>query len=82
MGDLYYDVICQELEKNKIIDSQVVIAIPRGETSKAVGQKKRNVLRFKDKYNILVSFVEDDSLSVYKIKIMSYIPKGRLNKCT
>ena len=50
MGELYYDVICQELEKNKIIDSQVVIAIPRGETSKAVGQKKRNAPILKEWY--------------------------------
>lgn len=82
MGELYYDVICQELEKNKVIGGRVVIAVPCGETSKAVGQKKRNVQRFKDKYNVLVTFVEDDALSEYKIKIMSYIPKGRTEKCT
>ena len=76
MGELYYDIICQEFEKNKVIDGQAIIAVPRGETSKAVGQKKRNLLRFKDKYKVLVSFIEDDALSVYKIKIMSYIPKG------
>lgn len=81
MGELYYDIICCELDLINVNSGKVIVSVPRGDTSKAVGQKKRNILRLKEKYKISVSFREDDKLDMYKIKIISYIPEGRTENC-
>ena len=71
-GEIYYDVldaaldgICREIN-NEII----TVKVPVGATSKIIGQKKKNVVRLKDKYGFLSLKIEEDgSLSEYKIKI-------------
>ena len=81
MGELYYDIINAEFAKLAINGGQVTVAVPKGEVSKAVGQKKRNLLRLKEKYRVSVLFREDSELDIYKIKIISYIPEGRTENC-
>jgi len=81
MGELYYDIICRELNGLNVNGGRTVIAVPRGEISKAVGQKRKNTLRLRDVYRTSVSFREDDELDMYQIKIISYIPEGRADNC-
>lgn len=81
MGELYYEIICRELDSLNVNGGQAVIAVPRGEISKAVGQRRKNILRFRDVYRTSVSFREDDELEIYKIKIISYISEGRADNC-
>jgi len=81
MGELYYDIICRELNGLNVNGGRTVIAVPRGEISKAVGQKRKNTLRLRDVYRTSVSFREDDELDINQIKIISYIPEGRTENC-
>ena len=54
MGELFYRRICERADELlPRIDSKnktMTIFVPRGATSRAVGQKKRNILRLNEKY--------------------------------
>lgn len=52
MGELFYRRVCAELDKISVADGfrELRIQVPKGELSKAIGQKKRNMLRLKEKY--------------------------------
>ncbi len=75
MGEVFYDKmcalldeICDEGEKN------IVFFVPIGATSKAVGQKKRNINRIKDKYFVKkhitnIKILEKNGLIGYNIKM-------------
>ncbi len=83
MGELYMDIISRELEAVGVRGGRVVISVPRGETSKAVGQKKKNSARLRNKFLLCdIKFVEDDKLPTYNVAIKSYIPDRRIDSCT
>ena len=83
MGELYMDIISNALVQNGVKEGKVVIAVPRGEISKAVGQKKKNAIRLKDKFSLRdIKFVENDELSIYNVSVKSYIPDRRIDSCT
>ena len=83
MGELYMDVIARELERAGVRGGRIIIAVPRGETSKAVGQKKKNTVRLKEKFLLCdVKFIDDDNLPLYNVYIKSYIPDRRIDNCT
>ncbi len=71
-GEIYYDIldealsgICREISGNNL-----TVSVPVGATSKIIGQKKKNIIRLKDKYGFLSLRIEEDkSLSEYNIKI-------------
>ncbi len=75
MGEVFYDKmcslldgICDEGEKN------IIFFVPKGATSKAIGQKKRNINRIKDKYFVKkhiknVKILEKNELIGYNIKM-------------
>ena len=54
MGELTYRRICEKADEIlSIIDSKgktMTVYVPKGATSRAVGQKKRNILRLNEKY--------------------------------
>lgn len=54
MGELFYRRICEGLDMLDLSavreGTEVAVYVPRGATSMAVGQKKRNMLRLKEKY--------------------------------
>jgi len=70
-GEVYYRSICTELEKNHLNKLEtLIINVPIGDISKAIGQKKRNKIRIKNKYNIKnVKFIENRALTRYNIKL-------------
>lgn len=52
MGEVFYDKMCEAVEKNGGIEGKrVVFYVPVGATSKAVGQKRRNIERIEKKYS-------------------------------
>lgn len=75
MGEVFYDRMCELLEG--VADEgekNITFFVPIGATSKAVGQKKRNINRIKDKYFVKkhiksVKIVEKIGLLGYNIKI-------------
>lgn len=76
MGELFFDKICEALDvaENKRKCDTLVIYVPNGATSKAIGQKKRNIQRIKDKYFVnlginSVRVIEKSQLLRYNIMI-------------
>ena len=72
MSAIYLDKICETLdgisEKNDV--QSVTIYCPRGETSKVVGQKRRNIEKIYEKYGIKrVKVLEKNELLSYNIII-------------
>lgn len=66
-GEIYYKKMCALLDGAALRD-EVIFTVPRGETSKAVGQKKRNVNRICKKYGIRKARVtEKNGLPPYTV---------------
>ena len=69
-GELYYELICRELDKAPPTCGKLTIFVPEGENSKAVGHKKRNRERLISRYLLRgIFFCEDPELRPYQIKI-------------
>ncbi len=75
MGEVFYDKMCVLLEGLCGEDEKnIVFFVPKGATSKAVGQKKRNINRIKDKYFVKkhiknVKILEKNELIGYNIEM-------------
>ena len=75
MGEVFFDKMCEILEALPIEgDKDIIFYVPRGATSKAVGQKRRNINRIKDKYFVKkhiksVKILEKIELLGYNIKM-------------
>ena len=76
MGEVFFDKMCEELEgmPDDGNDKSVVFYVPLGAISKAVGQKKRNINRIKDKYFVKkhiksIKILEKNELLGYNIKM-------------
>ena len=75
MGEVFFDKMCEILEALPIEgDKDIIFYVPRGDTSKAVGQKRRNINRIKDKYFVKkhiksVKILEKIELLGYNIKM-------------
>lgn len=75
MGEVFYDKMCSLLDK--IPDEgekNIVFFVPKGATSKTVGQKKININRIKDKYFVKkhindVKVLEKNGLLGYNIEM-------------
>jgi histone acetyltransferase (RNA polymerase elongator complex component) len=52
MGELYFERICEEIERRGIRGGDLTVYVSRGSVSKAVGQKKKNKERICQKYGI------------------------------
>ncbi len=65
-GEIYYDEMVAIIEKDPT--SRTFLVNP-SEISKAVGNKKRNILRIKEKYGFLVKVKPDDTIDAGKIKV-------------
>lgn len=70
MNELYFDRICKKLDQMADIQNGVVIYVANGALSKAIGQKRINILRLKEKYGInLVKILEKKDIFGYNVKI-------------
>ncbi len=71
MGELYYDLICEKLDKMGNLEGKsLLLYVPRGSTSKAVGQKRRNSQRICKKYSLKrLKVLEKNEILRYNIEI-------------
>ena len=71
MGELFYEKMCEALEKNGSAEGKrIVFYVSRGSTSKAVGQKRKNIERILKKYSpISVKVLEKNEIIGYNIMI-------------
>ena len=75
MGEVFYDKMCELLEGvSGENEKNIIFYVPKGATSKAVGQKRKNINRIKDKYFVKkhiksVKILEKNELLDYNIKI-------------
>lgn len=75
MGEVFYEKMCECLDGMLGIgEKNVVFYVPRGAISKAVGQKRKNINRIKDKYFVKkhiksVKILEKNELMGYNIKM-------------
>ncbi len=73
MGELFFDKMCEALqEKDDLWGKTVTFSVPRGALSKAVGQKRKNILRICEKYSLnRVKILEKNEIMGYNIMIDS-----------
>lgn len=70
INEIYYRLIRELIVKENIFESDFVkILVSRGSLSKAIGQKRRNLIRLKQEFKTLdIKIAECDELSDYSIK--------------
>ena len=78
---VYYMLIKNELKNNGELDgSEIVVLIPRGATSKAIGHKKVNKTKLLNEFSLkTITFKENDTISDYEVAV--YKKDGEI-KCT
>lgn len=64
-GEIYYDEMLRLLEENPRIR---VFSVNPKEISKAVGNRKRNIHRIKEKYGFTPRFVQDTAINPWELK--------------
>ena len=71
LGETYYISIKNQLEQRKLEENiKVVVKVARGQTSKAIGQKKKNRLRLLSEFNLGgIRFVESDEICGYDVLV-------------
>lgn len=68
MSELYFDRICEELDRRGFRGGELIIYVARGCVSKAVGQKKRNKERICQKYGFKnIKVLEKNQIMSYNI---------------
>lgn len=68
MSELYFDRICEELDRQGFRGGELIIYVARGCVSKAVGQKKRNKERICQKYGFKnIKVLEKNQIMSYNI---------------
>ena len=73
MSGVFYERICSELDKRNANGGSLIIYVPRGATSKAIGQKKKNKEKICQKYQLeSLKVLEKNELLGYNI-ILEYI---------
>ena len=74
MGELFYRRMCDSLEKTDKNTKNIIFYVPNGAVSKAIGQKKRNILRLKEKYGLnIVKILEKNDVFGYNVKLDKYL---------
>ena len=65
-GEIYFDKMVEIIDNDK--KARIFLVNPK-EVSKAVGNKRRNILRIKEKYGFWVKIKPDDTIEAGKIKV-------------
>ena len=70
MSGVFYERICEELDKRKIKGGSLIIYVAKGATSKAIGQKKKNKENICKKYCLeSLKVLEKNEILGYNIKL-------------
>ena len=77
-NEIYYKLISKELSSKEINrNNAFTVFVPRGALSKAIGQKSRNKNRLLSDFALReLSFVEDDKICAYSVRVTR---KERIN---
>ncbi len=68
MSEVYYDIICDELDRCGYSGGELIIYVSKGSISKAVGQKKKNKERICQKYGFKrIKVLEKNEILSYNI---------------
>lgn len=79
-NEIYYNILKEKFDSLGQIHNAYTVYVPRGDVSKAVGQKKRNRTRICNEFKISkLVFVEDDSL---KAPDDLWVQERRMTECT
>lgn len=73
-SELYFERICEYIDTHSIADSirgkNITVCVPRGEVSKAAGQKRANKTRIFERYGAKnVKITERDDLKKYSVRV-------------
>lgn len=69
-SELYYQLICEILERDSLINNDIIIECCKGHTSQVVGHKRNNITKLQKKYGLTkVKTIENPELNIYEIKI-------------
>lgn len=72
-GELYYSLIKEKINNSDIVGikhGRIIVEVPKGALSKAIGQNKRNKIRLAENFpKARISFLENPSLCEYEISI-------------
>lgn len=80
---LYLKRITEKIESGEIRPSSVRIHIPRGATSKAIGQKRENKRRLREHFGFdRLTFIEEESLPEYNVEISEERKEDNVFKIT
>ena len=70
MNELYFKRICEMIDKTEKTGDDLIIYVAPGAVSRAVGQKRRNILRLSEKYGInRIKVLEKIDIIGYNIEI-------------
>ena len=79
-NEIYYNILKEKFNSLTQKSDSYTVYVPRGDVSKAIGQKKRNKIRICDEFKITkLVFVEDDSL---KASNELWVQERRTTECT
>lgn len=73
---LYRDEIENLLDKNKVSKGSVGIAVSKKHISQATGQKKANLLYFREK-GYLIRFITEENMKQYEVRLLPLSETGR-----
>ena len=69
MNELYFRRICEAVGEREIKGKNLTVYVARGAVSKAVGQKRRNIERIKQKYGVnIVKILEKNDVLGYNVE--------------
>lgn len=67
---VYYDLIADEIQTHNFKNKQIIIECPIGKTSQIVGQRKKNINKLKNEFNIKsIKILEKEYLEDFKVKV-------------
>ena len=68
MGEVYFDRLCDEIERADIRGGELRVFVSKGSVSKTVGQKRKNIVRICEKYGFKrVKVLEKNEIIGYNI---------------
>ena len=67
---VYYDLIVDEIQTQNLKNKPIIIECPMGKTSQIVGQRKKNINKLKNEFNIKsIKILEKEYLEDFKVKV-------------
>ena len=70
IGEVYFDDMCEQIERTGIVQNKILtFSVPRGEVSRAVGQKGINRERIVARYGAKKVVIKEDIVNKLTLKV-------------